>query len=86
MKEISRLLKQAGFKPGAPYQKGYQFVQPVYGKDAVTRFSRVLLSQDEAKIKSEVKWLKQNQAFLDLLGVRKNRKRPPAKAGRKLKP
>jgi len=36
---IRRLLKQAGFKPGKPYKKHLQFVQPVYGKSAVDWFA-----------------------------------------------
>ncbi len=35
---IRHLLQQSGFKPGKPYQKNDQFVQPVYGKSAVDWF------------------------------------------------
>ncbi len=35
---IRRLLRQAGFKPGRPFVKGRQLRQPLYGREAVTRF------------------------------------------------
>lgn len=35
---IRRLLKQSGFRLGRPFAKGRQFVQPIYGREAVGRF------------------------------------------------
>jgi hypothetical protein len=35
---IRRLLKQVGLKPGKPFQKRSVWIQPVYGRDAVTEF------------------------------------------------
>lgn len=35
---IRRLLSQAGFRPGRPFQKGNRFLQPLYGYEAVSRF------------------------------------------------
>jgi hypothetical protein len=32
------LLERAGFKPGRPFQKGSQFRQPLYGREAVAQF------------------------------------------------
>lgn len=39
LETIRQLLQQAGFKPGKPYKKRLQFVQPVYGKSAVDWFT-----------------------------------------------
>jgi hypothetical protein len=36
---MRRLIQQSGFKPGKPYKKHRQFVQPVYGKLAVDWFT-----------------------------------------------
>jgi uncharacterized membrane protein affecting hemolysin expression len=36
--EIRRLLEQLGFKPGKPFQKKRQIIQPIYGKEAVEWF------------------------------------------------
>jgi hypothetical protein len=38
LKEIRRLLKQAGFKRARPFAKGRQWRQPVYGVAEVARF------------------------------------------------
>ncbi|GAB4396069.1 MAG: hypothetical protein OHK0052_16810 [Anaerolineales bacterium] len=37
---IRTALEILGFKPGKPYQKVRQFVQPVYGKTAVAMFTQ----------------------------------------------
>ncbi|MBI2826151.1 MAG: hypothetical protein HYX69_15840 [Planctomycetia bacterium] len=45
LKELSvirRLLIEAGFKPGRPFRKARQFRQPVYGKQAVEEFLRLV--------------------------------------------
>ncbi|HYM94586.1 MAG TPA: hypothetical protein VET23_10635 [Chitinophagaceae bacterium] len=42
LKIINILLKKSGFKPGKPFTKGTQFVQPVYGKEAVKEFRHLL--------------------------------------------
>src|SRR5574337_136091 len=42
LKIINLLLKKSGFKPGKPFEKGNQFVQPVYGKQAVKEFRHLL--------------------------------------------
>ncbi len=39
---IRRLLRQAGFKPGRPFAKGQQFRQPLYGRQAVSRFLELI--------------------------------------------
>lgn len=41
---IRRLLKRAGFKPGRPFAKGRQFLQPIYGRQAVARFLELVKS------------------------------------------
>ncbi len=86
LNQIRRLLKQTGLKPGNPYQKGYQFVQPVYGKEAARKLGEILLSHNEDDFASEIEWLKQNRAFRALLGRQKNEKKSPSpgKTGRKL--
>lgn len=38
LEDMRQLLQQSGFKPGKPYKKHFQFVQPVYGKLAVDWF------------------------------------------------
>lgn len=38
LEHVRRLLQQAGFKPGKPYRKSRQVIQPVYGKEAVEWF------------------------------------------------
>lgn len=47
LEELGRLLQEAGFKLGRPYQKGKQTVQPIYGRQAIERF-RQMMSQVEA--------------------------------------
>ena len=42
LKQINRLLRRAGFKPGKPYQKGRQTVQPIYGRTTVKKLCEVL--------------------------------------------
>ncbi len=38
LQDIRRLLREAGFAPGRPFQKAGQWRQPVYGRESVTRF------------------------------------------------
>ncbi len=40
--QVRRLVRQAGFAPGKPFQKHHQLVQPVYGKAAVDYFLTLL--------------------------------------------
>ena len=40
LREIRRLLKEAGFKVARSFEKNYRYVQPVYGQEAVERFLR----------------------------------------------
>lgn len=40
--EIRRLLKLAGFKIGRPFTKGKQFRQPIYGREQVARFAKLV--------------------------------------------
>jgi hypothetical protein len=42
LRRIRRLLREAGFKPGRPFVKGRQFRQPLYGRQSVVRFLRLL--------------------------------------------
>jgi hypothetical protein len=42
LSEIRSLLKKAGFKPGKPYSKCLQFVQPVYGKSFYEKFRSII--------------------------------------------
>jgi hypothetical protein len=46
LKQIGRLLKQAGFRAGKPYQKGNQMVLPIYGKQEVEKFQQLLSSTE----------------------------------------
>jgi hypothetical protein len=36
--EVRGLLKALGFKPGKPFRKGKQWIQPIYGQKAVKAF------------------------------------------------
>jgi hypothetical protein len=38
LENMRRSLEKVGFKPGKPYKKRAQFVQPIYGKSAVAWF------------------------------------------------
>ena len=38
LRAIRRLLRAAGFNPGRPFAKARQWRQPLYGRQAVTRF------------------------------------------------
>lgn len=38
LKDVRRLLKAAGYKPGKPFEKHAKIVQPVYGRVAVEAF------------------------------------------------
>lgn len=42
LKEIRRLLKAAGFTPGNPFQKSNQWRQPLYGRQAVADFLKLI--------------------------------------------
>lgn len=42
LKELRELIVDAGFKPGKPFRKGRQFVQPIYGKKAFERFLHLI--------------------------------------------
>lgn len=44
---IRRLLSEAGFRPGRPFRKARQYRQPVYGKQAVARFLRMVESDGD---------------------------------------
>jgi len=35
---VRRLLREAGFRPGRPFRMGRQYRQPIYGRQAVSRF------------------------------------------------
>lgn len=41
LKKVRGLLARAGYRPGNPYGKGQQWIQPVYGREAVERFCKV---------------------------------------------
>lgn len=47
LKQIRQLLEQAGFKPGRPFGKGNKYCQPVYGKQAVARFLKLVGKQSK---------------------------------------
>jgi hypothetical protein len=39
---IRKMLVALGFKPGRPFQKGKQFRQPLYGREEVARFLKLV--------------------------------------------
>ncbi|MDA1260847.1 MAG: hypothetical protein O3A20_09530 [Planctomycetota bacterium] len=39
---LRRALQQAEFTPGKPFEKGKRWCQPIYGREAVSRFLRVV--------------------------------------------
>jgi hypothetical protein len=80
LNQIRRLLKQLGFTPGSPYEKGYQIVQPIYGKEAAVKFGEILLSHEEADYASGLEWLKNNRAFMTLIEAQRSEKKSPAPA------
>lgn len=41
LRQVRRLLQDASIKPGKAYRKAKQWVQPVYGKEAVTGLLKV---------------------------------------------
>jgi len=47
LEQMQQALEQVGFKPGKPYQKSSQMVQPIYGKEAVLWF--MMLDGEERK-------------------------------------
>jgi hypothetical protein len=46
---IRRHLRALGFEPGNAFQKGNQFRQPLYGREVVARFLRLMGSARPAK-------------------------------------
>ena len=42
LERIRKLLRAAGFKPGAAFAKGNQLRQPIYGREAVERFLEIV--------------------------------------------
>ncbi len=49
LQTIRELLTRAGFRPGRPFVKGRQFRQPVYGREAVRQFLRLVKGGGRAK-------------------------------------
>jgi len=45
---IRSLLAEAGFEPGRPFVKGQQYRQPIYGRQAVVRFLRMVRAEESA--------------------------------------
>lgn len=39
---LRRTLQEAAFSPGKPFEKGKRWCQPIYGREAVSRFLRVV--------------------------------------------
>jgi hypothetical protein len=39
---LRRALQEAEFTPGKPFEKGKRWCQPIYGREAVSRFLRVV--------------------------------------------
>lgn len=83
LRQISSLLKRLGFKPGAPYQKQHQFVQPVYGNEAAASFMRILISEHRKSPAPNMEYLLQNPAFAALYEACKNEEAPTGKAEKK---
>ncbi len=44
LRQLRRLLQAVGLSPGKPYRKARRFILPVYGRDAVERFSDMIHS------------------------------------------
>ncbi len=42
LSHIRDLLCRMGFKPGRPFEKGHQFRQPVYGREEMERFLKLI--------------------------------------------
>jgi len=42
---LTRLLRRAGFKPGAPFRKGTRVIVPLYGREQTQRFLKVVNSR-----------------------------------------
>lgn len=40
--ELRRALQRAAFAPGSPFEKGRRWCQPLYGRDEVERFLRLV--------------------------------------------
>ncbi len=49
LQTIRELLTRAGFCPGRPFVKGRQFRQPIYGREAVRQFLRLVKGGGRAK-------------------------------------
>ncbi len=47
LEHIRQLLRAAGFKPGAPFTKGNQLRQPIYGRETVHRFLEIVGESSE---------------------------------------
>ena len=45
---IRRLLRQAGFNPGRPFKKSWQYRQPLYGRGQVAQFLAMVERNDGA--------------------------------------
>ncbi len=42
LSDLRRSLQQAQFSPGKPFEKGNRWCQPIYGREEVSRFLRVV--------------------------------------------
>ena len=42
LRDMQLKLKAAGFDPGAAYSRNHQYIQPLYGRAAVTKFLRLV--------------------------------------------
>lgn len=49
LREVRRLLRAAGFEPGRPFAKANQWRQPLYGRQAVTRFLQLVGQEPSTK-------------------------------------
>jgi hypothetical protein len=56
LREIRQLLCSAGFKPGKPFAKRSQWVQPLYGRSVVAQFLKSIGKTRESKrIKKQIR-------------------------------
>lgn len=53
LREIGQLLRSAGFEPGTPFAKHSRWVQPLYGRNAVAEFSKLIGEKGESKRKKK---------------------------------
>jgi hypothetical protein len=49
LRTIRRLLREAGFKPNRPFAKAQQWAQPLYGREAVSRFLALVEAEKSAR-------------------------------------